>query len=109
MVIFCDWGNMIVAIPWIVQGQPQQMTIKKTRALMNDNPVLHLFFPICFCSLTFDYNEHFIHGVTIVVPKKRLNKTVCVVGLGYVGLPLAQDYFYHVRTCVPDNPSQNFR
>ena len=51
-------------------------------------------------------------GVSSVVPKvskKLLNKTVCVVGLGYVGLPLAQDYFYHVRTCVPDNPSQNFR
>ena len=24
--------------------------------------------------------------------KKLLNKTVCVVGLGYVGLPLVQDF-----------------
>ncbi|MCX6692858.1 MAG: hypothetical protein NTW33_12650 [Methanoregula sp.] len=32
------------------------------------------------------------------VPKKRLNKTVCIVGLGYVGLPLAQDFSGHIRT-----------
>jgi len=32
------------------------------------------------------------------VSKKRLNKTVCVVGLGYVGLPLAQDFSGHIRT-----------
>ena len=89
---------MIVAIPWIVQGQPHQMTIKKTRALMNDNPVLHLFFPICFCSSACDYNEHFIHGVTIVASNKLLDKTVCIVGLGYVGLPLAQDFSEHIRT-----------
>jgi UDP-N-acetyl-D-mannosaminuronate dehydrogenase len=30
--------------------------------------------------------------------KKILNKTVCVVGLGYVGLPLAQDFSRHIRT-----------
>jgi len=33
-----------------------------------------------------------------VVSKKLLNKTVCVVGLGYVGLPLAQDFSEHIRT-----------
>ena len=27
-----------------------------------------------------------------------LNKTVCIVGLGYVGLPLAQDFSEHIRT-----------
>ena len=37
-------------------------------------------------------------GVAIVVSKKLLNKTVCVVGLGYVGLPLAQDFSEHIRT-----------
>ncbi len=30
--------------------------------------------------------------------KNLLNKTVCVVGLGYVGLPLAQDFSEHIRT-----------
>ncbi len=30
--------------------------------------------------------------------KKILNKTVCVVGLGYVGLPLAEDFSRHLRT-----------
>ena len=30
--------------------------------------------------------------------KKLINKTVCVVGLGYVGLPLAQDFSQHIRT-----------
>ena len=30
--------------------------------------------------------------------KKLLSKTVCVVGLGYVGLPLAQDFSQHIRT-----------
>ena len=29
---------------------------------------------------------------------KLLNKTVCVVGPGYVGLPLAQDFSHHTRT-----------
>ena len=33
-----------------------------------------------------------------MVPKKLQNKTVCVVGLGYVGLPLAQDFSVHIRT-----------
>jgi len=33
-----------------------------------------------------------------VEPKKILNKTVCVVGLGYVGLPLAEDFSCHIRT-----------
>ena len=33
-----------------------------------------------------------------MVSKKLLNKTVCVVGLGYVGLPLAQDFSQHIRT-----------
>jgi UDPglucose 6-dehydrogenase/UDP-N-acetyl-D-galactosamine dehydrogenase len=27
-----------------------------------------------------------------------LNKTVCVIGLGYVGLPLAEDFSQHIRT-----------
>jgi UDP-N-acetyl-D-glucosamine/UDP-N-acetyl-D-galactosamine dehydrogenase len=33
-----------------------------------------------------------------VESKKILNKTVCVVGLGYVGLPLAEDFSHHIRT-----------
>jgi len=33
-----------------------------------------------------------------VVSKKLQNKTVCIVGLGYVGLPLAQDFSAHIRT-----------
>jgi UDP-N-acetyl-D-mannosaminuronate dehydrogenase len=43
-------------------------------------------------------------GVSSVVPKvpkvskKRLHTTVCVVGLGYVGLPLAHDFSKHIRT-----------
>ena len=32
------------------------------------------------------------------VSKKLLNKTVCVVGLGYVGLPLAEAFSEHLRT-----------
>jgi UDPglucose 6-dehydrogenase/UDP-N-acetyl-D-galactosamine dehydrogenase len=32
------------------------------------------------------------------VSKKHLNKTVCVVGLGYVGLPLAEAFSEHLRT-----------
>jgi UDP-N-acetyl-D-galactosamine dehydrogenase len=36
--------------------------------------------------------------VYVVVSKKILNKTVCVVGLGYVGLPLAEDFSSHIRT-----------
>jgi UDPglucose 6-dehydrogenase/UDP-N-acetyl-D-galactosamine dehydrogenase len=30
--------------------------------------------------------------------KKILNETVCIVGLGYVGLPLAEDFSHHIRT-----------
>jgi len=33
-----------------------------------------------------------------VVSKKLLDKTVCVVGLGYVGLRLAEDFARHLRT-----------
>ncbi len=33
-----------------------------------------------------------------VVSKSLLNKTVCVVGLGYVGLPLAEAFSRHMRT-----------
>ena len=29
---------------------------------------------------------------------KLLDKTVCIVGLGYVGLPLAQDFSGYIRT-----------
>jgi UDP-N-acetyl-D-glucosamine/UDP-N-acetyl-D-galactosamine dehydrogenase len=36
--------------------------------------------------------------VYTVESKKILNKTVCVVGLGYVGLPLAEDFSRHIRT-----------
>lgn len=32
------------------------------------------------------------------VSKKHLDKTVCVVGLGYVGLPLAEAFSRHIRT-----------
>ena len=34
----------------------------------------------------------------VVESKKILHKTVCVVGLGYVGLPLAEDFSFHIRT-----------
>jgi len=30
--------------------------------------------------------------------KEILDKTVCIVGLGYVGLPLAEDFSQHIRT-----------
>jgi len=33
-----------------------------------------------------------------VASKKILKKTVCVVGLGYVGLPLAEDFSRYIRT-----------
>jgi len=33
-----------------------------------------------------------------VATKKLQDKTVCIVGLGYVGLPLAQDFSEHIRT-----------
>lgn len=33
-----------------------------------------------------------------MVQKKITDKTVCVVGLGYVGLPLAEDFSEHLRT-----------
>jgi UDP-N-acetyl-D-glucosamine/UDP-N-acetyl-D-galactosamine dehydrogenase len=36
--------------------------------------------------------------VYIVELKKFLNKTVCIIGLGYVGLPLAEDFSRHIRT-----------
>ena len=34
----------------------------------------------------------------LVESKKILSKTVCVIGLGYVGLPLAEDFSLHLRT-----------
>jgi hypothetical protein len=81
------------------------MTIKKIRSLMNNKPVLNSFFPICFCPFPWnDKNSIFQKGVSLVLPKvpkvskKRLDKTVCVVGLGYVGLPLAEDFSEHLRT-----------
>jgi UDP-N-acetyl-D-mannosaminuronate dehydrogenase len=33
-----------------------------------------------------------------VASKNILKKTVCIVGLGYVGLPLAQDFSQRIRT-----------
>jgi len=33
-----------------------------------------------------------------VESKKILSKTVCIIGLGYVGLPLAEDFSRHLRT-----------
>jgi UDPglucose 6-dehydrogenase/UDP-N-acetyl-D-galactosamine dehydrogenase len=33
-----------------------------------------------------------------MVPETIKNKTVCVVGLGYVGLPLAEDFSQYIRT-----------
>ncbi|MDO8871970.1 MAG: nucleotide sugar dehydrogenase [Methanoregula sp.] len=33
-----------------------------------------------------------------MVPKSVNGKTVCIIGLGYVGLPLAQDFSQHIRT-----------
>ena len=44
------------------------------------------------------FSKKEISLVVSKVSKKRLNKTVCVVGLGYVGLPLAQDFSEHIRT-----------
>ena len=32
------------------------------------------------------------------VSKRRLDKMICVVGLGYVGLPLAEAFSRHLRT-----------
>gem|GEM_PF-6383742 len=37
-------------------------------------------------------------GSISLVPKSLLNKTVCVVGLGYVGLPLPEAFSRHMRT-----------
>jgi UDPglucose 6-dehydrogenase/UDP-N-acetyl-D-galactosamine dehydrogenase len=39
-----------------------------------------------------------MNGVYVVESKKILNKTVCIIGLGYVGLPLAEDFSRHLRT-----------
>jgi UDP-N-acetyl-D-galactosamine dehydrogenase len=39
-----------------------------------------------------------VNGVYVVESEKILHKTVCVVGLGYVGLPLAEDFSCHIRT-----------
>ena len=39
-----------------------------------------------------------LNGVYVVESKKIFNKTVCIVGLGYVGLPLAEDFSRHIRT-----------
>jgi UDP-N-acetyl-D-mannosaminuronate dehydrogenase len=36
--------------------------------------------------------------VYVVESEKILHKTVCVAGLGYVGLPLAEDFSCHIRT-----------
>ena len=44
------------------------------------------------------YHQINLNGVYVVESKKILNKTVCVVGLGYVGLPLAEDFSSHIRT-----------
>jgi len=37
-------------------------------------------------------------GDLFMASKKLSNKTVCVYGLGYVGLPLAEDFSNHIRT-----------
>lgn len=39
-----------------------------------------------------------MNGVYVVESEKILHKTVCVAGLGYVGLPLAEDFSCHIRT-----------
>jgi UDPglucose 6-dehydrogenase/UDP-N-acetyl-D-galactosamine dehydrogenase len=39
-----------------------------------------------------------MNGVYVVESTKILNKTVCVIGLGYVGLPLAEDFSRHLLT-----------
>jgi UDP-N-acetyl-D-galactosamine dehydrogenase len=39
-----------------------------------------------------------LNGANTVKSKTILNKTVCIVGLGYVGLPLAEDFSCHIRT-----------
>ena len=40
----------------------------------------------------------FFRSDPFVVSKKLLNKTVCIIGLGYVGLPLAEAFSEHLRT-----------
>ncbi|MEI6842356.1 MAG: hypothetical protein WCK53_13900 [Methanomicrobiales archaeon] len=42
--------------------------------------------------------DYLYTGVSPSVSKKLLNKTVCVEGLGYVGLPLAKAYSRHLKT-----------
>ncbi|GEM_PF-6536627 len=51
--------------------------------LINDPATETPFFPICFLQRS---------------SPRGLKKTVCVVGLGYVGLPLAEAFSRHVRT-----------
>ena len=42
--------------------------------------------------------DYLYTGVSPSVSKKLLNKTVCVEGLGYVGLPLAKAFSRHLKT-----------
>ena len=44
------------------------------------------------------FSKKEIRLVVLKVSNKLRNKTVCVFGLGYVGLPLAQDFSGHIRT-----------
>jgi UDPglucose 6-dehydrogenase/UDP-N-acetyl-D-galactosamine dehydrogenase len=57
-----------------------------------------IFPPIYFSHAPEKYTGVFSSGVLFMVSKKLLNKTICVVGLGYVGLPLAEDFSKHIRT-----------
>jgi len=51
-----------------------------------------IIFPIYFSCSTREYIGYFLSGVLFMVSKKLQDKTVCVVGLGYVGLSLVQDF-----------------
>jgi len=77
------------------------MTIKKIRSLMNNKPMLNIIFSrYVFARSHGIMKQHSPKGASPVaskVSKKRLNKTVCVVDPGYVGLPLAEAFSEHLR------------
>jgi len=60
---------------------------------MSDDDGEFLDHLIYFCSCTFlQYITFLPTELLYMVSKKLLNKTVCIIGLGYVGLPLADDF-----------------
>ena len=54
--------------------------------------------PIPFCTCRPDLYGAFVSGGVILMAETITDKTVCVVGLGYVGLPLAEAFAAHLRT-----------